>query len=226
MITTCTTCGKCYEAGSEEQANEPVRPCPDCWKKQKESPTPCNPRLAKILAGCVKCGRHGPAARQQAASTNELATGIQAAEDVVDPHAVPTTCRREHGFRPDPVPPGVMESIASMGAEQDRRNAAAVWSDHPELGGLAAQLDDDGMPRAGKPEMCPTPRVPDQWSTEHLAVLDLMESEGGSFVSALALAWRRGDMTNQAKLYEAFGHYYADYRSKLMARRAARGGAR
>lgn len=31
MITTCTTCGKGYEAGSEEQANEPVRFCPTCW---------------------------------------------------------------------------------------------------------------------------------------------------------------------------------------------------
>ena len=29
-ITTCTTCGQAYEAGSEEQANEPVRICPSC----------------------------------------------------------------------------------------------------------------------------------------------------------------------------------------------------
>lgn len=29
-ITTCTSCGKAYEAGSEEQANERVRACPDC----------------------------------------------------------------------------------------------------------------------------------------------------------------------------------------------------
>lgn len=33
MITTCTTCGKCYEAGSEEQANEPTRFCPACKPK-------------------------------------------------------------------------------------------------------------------------------------------------------------------------------------------------
>jgi predicted nucleic acid-binding Zn-ribbon protein len=30
MITTCTECGKLYEAGSEEQANEQERLCPDC----------------------------------------------------------------------------------------------------------------------------------------------------------------------------------------------------
>lgn len=28
--TTCTQCGKLYESGSEEQANETVRSCPDC----------------------------------------------------------------------------------------------------------------------------------------------------------------------------------------------------
>lgn len=30
MITTCTDCGQAYEAGSEEQANEPTRWCPRC----------------------------------------------------------------------------------------------------------------------------------------------------------------------------------------------------
>jgi hypothetical protein len=30
MITTCTTCGDLYEAGSEEQANEPERFCFTC----------------------------------------------------------------------------------------------------------------------------------------------------------------------------------------------------
>ena len=28
--THCTICGRCYEARSEEQANEPVRLCPRC----------------------------------------------------------------------------------------------------------------------------------------------------------------------------------------------------
>lgn len=32
MITTCTSCGKCYEAGSDEQANEPTRLCRVCSK--------------------------------------------------------------------------------------------------------------------------------------------------------------------------------------------------
>jgi predicted nucleic acid-binding Zn-ribbon protein len=31
MITACSKCGRCYEAGSEEQANEPDRLCPTCW---------------------------------------------------------------------------------------------------------------------------------------------------------------------------------------------------
>ena len=30
MITTCTRCSRAYEAGSEEQANEPTRHCPAC----------------------------------------------------------------------------------------------------------------------------------------------------------------------------------------------------
>ena len=30
MTTTCTTCGKAYEAGSDEQANETVRECQQC----------------------------------------------------------------------------------------------------------------------------------------------------------------------------------------------------
>lgn len=36
MITTCTTCGGLYEAGSEEQANEPSRWCPPCWSEHKD----------------------------------------------------------------------------------------------------------------------------------------------------------------------------------------------
>jgi len=30
MITTCTKCGECYEAWSEEAANHPTRYCPEC----------------------------------------------------------------------------------------------------------------------------------------------------------------------------------------------------
>lgn len=59
MITTCTTCGKCYEAGSEEQANEPTRFCPACWRKRSSStpgpwhvrpPTAQNPSRAIVSA--------------------------------------------------------------------------------------------------------------------------------------------------------------------------------
>lgn len=45
MITTCTTCGKCYEAGSEEQANEPTRFCPACKPKPAEVP----PQSRRVL---------------------------------------------------------------------------------------------------------------------------------------------------------------------------------
>lgn len=30
MITTCTKCGECYEAYSEETANSPTRLCSEC----------------------------------------------------------------------------------------------------------------------------------------------------------------------------------------------------
>lgn len=36
-ITTCPECGELYEAGSEEQANEPDRRCHRCWKKKQAS---------------------------------------------------------------------------------------------------------------------------------------------------------------------------------------------
>jgi hypothetical protein len=34
MITTCTDCGGCYDAGSEEQAYEPERFCCSCWQRR------------------------------------------------------------------------------------------------------------------------------------------------------------------------------------------------
>lgn len=34
MITVCTDCGKCYQAGSEEQANEPERWCVECFRRR------------------------------------------------------------------------------------------------------------------------------------------------------------------------------------------------
>ncbi len=33
MITTCTECGCLYEAGSEEQAHEEERYCPECFEE-------------------------------------------------------------------------------------------------------------------------------------------------------------------------------------------------
>jgi hypothetical protein len=39
MITTCSRCGKLYEAGSEEQAYESDRLCPACFKQDKRNKT-------------------------------------------------------------------------------------------------------------------------------------------------------------------------------------------
>lgn len=34
MITTCSKCGICYEAGSNEVANEPIRYCFSCREQE------------------------------------------------------------------------------------------------------------------------------------------------------------------------------------------------
>jgi len=48
-----------------------------------------------------------------------------------------------------------------------------------------------------------------------LDVLDEMERTGGSFVAALAVAWRRADNINRAKLKTAFSGYYEDYEIRV-----------
>ncbi len=53
--------------------------------------------------------------------------------------------------------------------------------------------------------------LPDKHSTEHHETLDAMERFGGGFVQALAVAWRKADALNHAKLHRAFGHYYRQY---------------
>lgn len=63
--------------------------------------------------------------------------------------------------------------------------------------------------------------IPDQNSAAHIEVLDAMVFQGGSFVVALAEAWRRADGENHARLYGAFAHYYRDYLGKAAIRRAA-----
>lgn len=80
---------------------------------------PRRDRLNRIASACPQRAVHKPQ-RSEAASANELHTAIAAAEDVVDPRSAGSD------FQPDPVPQGVMESIAAMGAEQDRRNAAVA----------------------------------------------------------------------------------------------------
>jgi hypothetical protein len=47
------------------------------------------------------------------------------------------------------------------------------------------------------------------------AVLELMARQGGSFVTALAEAWRHADMLNSAKLMIAFHELYEEYEREL-----------
>lgn len=42
--------------------------------------------------------------------------------------------------------------------------------------------------------------------------LDAMETWGGGFVKALAAAWRRADMENNARMMATYGTYYKEYR--------------
>ncbi len=89
---------------------------------------PRRERLDRIASACPQCAGHKPQ-RSDAASTNELHTAIAAAEDVVDPRSAGSD------FQPDPVPQGVMESIAAMGAEQDRRNVESGSISHCDICG-------------------------------------------------------------------------------------------
>lgn len=66
---------------------------------------------------------------------------------------------------------------------------------------------------APNPTPCPTPHlrpVPDPILEDD--VLDTMERQGGGFVSALAVAWRKADPINRAKLREAFPAIFQHYR--------------
>lgn len=61
-----------------------------------------------------------------------------------------------------------------------------------------------------KPAPTP-PAIPNQSSAAHLATLSRMSSLGGSFVNALAQAWRRADGDNHARLFLTFNFYYEKY---------------
>jgi hypothetical protein len=59
MITTCSRCGALYEAGSEEQANEPDRLCRRCFAAAKRRPNVLeNERLGypHDWPSCPGCG--------------------------------------------------------------------------------------------------------------------------------------------------------------------------
>ena len=49
-------------------------------------------------------------------------------------------------------------------------------------------------------------------------VIEAMERFGGSFVSALAKAWRAADEINKAKLREAFPNYWEQYHAMVSAK--------
>ena len=49
-------------------------------------------------------------------------------------------------------------------------------------------------------------------------VLSVMETQGGSFVSALSIAWRRADYENAARLMKAFGDIYARHERIAIAK--------
>lgn len=51
-------------------------------------------------------------------------------------------------------------------------------------------------------------------------VLDAMHTFGGSFVSALALAWGRADAGNSAKLKAAFPEVWEQYAELVQLRRS------
>lgn len=46
-------------------------------------------------------------------------------------------------------------------------------------------------------------------------VIEAMEKYGGSFVQALAVAYRRADPTNYAKLRATFGEYWFQYEAMV-----------
>ncbi len=52
MITTCTKCGKLYEAGSEEQANEPGRLCLSCIRGETSGASLANAVCEPLKEAC------------------------------------------------------------------------------------------------------------------------------------------------------------------------------
>lgn len=54
-ITTCTTCGKCYEEFSEEAANMQTRECSACWRAQTRKEV-VNERQDILHFVCEDCG--------------------------------------------------------------------------------------------------------------------------------------------------------------------------
>lgn len=68
-LTTCSACGKCYEAGSEEQANEPRRFCRLCWRHEETRLA-----LAEALSvlRAINSNRHAPTTDGERAAVAEL----------------------------------------------------------------------------------------------------------------------------------------------------------
>ena len=59
-ITNCSSCHSLYEAGSEEQANDPDRLCPPCFfgaEQQKLCEEQGFPHFAPLSGRCFTCGK-------------------------------------------------------------------------------------------------------------------------------------------------------------------------
>lgn len=57
-----------------------------------------------------------------------------------------------------------------------------------------------------------------------LEVLDMMDRYAGSFVKALAEAWRRADLNNQQRLMSTFKDYYDQYADMVKMEKARKAG--
>jgi hypothetical protein len=93
--------------------------------------------------------------------------------------------------------------------------------DKPGVRGGERGVADASLPSAGRAGHCETNAGPTR-----LEVLECMSREGGGFVSRLAEAWMRADADNDRRLYLAFGHYFDEYRERLIKRAARKAVAR
>lgn len=61
---------------------------------------------------------------------------------------------------------------------------------------------------------------PEPGEPSRLEVLDCMQSMGGGFVAALAIAWMKADEDNDRRLRAAFPHYWKQYTEAVKLQKA------